>query len=196
MQRISVTARLNRSTLQFEDQAYEHLLAYLAEARRTLDGNPDQDEILTDLEQAVADQCTRRLAGGQTVVTLAELQPALDEIGSVQVPGAGHAAAGGAPSQAAYSSSRPLQQVSEDAIIGGVCTGIARYLGINPWLVRIAALLLLFATSGVVIPVYLVLMLLLPYAPRTGGPAQVRWLPGKVREWNESLRARMSATPN
>ena len=88
MQRISVTARLNRSTLQFEEAAYARLESYLAEAARTLDGNPDQQEILGDLEQAVADQCMRRARPDQAAVTLAELEPALEEIGSVQVPGA------------------------------------------------------------------------------------------------------------
>jgi phage shock protein PspC (stress-responsive transcriptional regulator) len=194
MERISITARLNRSTLQFDDAAYQRLQAYLVEARSTLAGNPDQDEIVADLEQAVADQCTRRLPPGQMVVTPAVLQPALDEIGSVQVPGPAPAASGSASAQPGRETSRPLQQVSEGALIGGVCTGLARYMGVNVWLVRIAAVLLLFATSGGLIPVYLVLLLLLPYAPRTGGNAQVRWLPGKLREWNEILRAKLSTT--
>lgn len=194
MERISVTARLNRSTLQFDDAAYQRLQAYLVEARGTLAGNPDQDEIVADLEQAVADQCTRRLPPGQVVVTLAVLQPALDEIGSVQVPGPAPAATGGAHAQSGRETSRPLQQVSEGALLGGVCTGLARYMGVNVWLVRIAAVLLLFATSGGLVPIYLVLMLLLPYAPRTGGNEQVRWLPGKIRDWNEFLRAKLSTT--
>ena len=194
MERISVTARLNRSTLQFEDAAFQRLQAYLAEARGTLAGNPDQDEIVADLEQAVADQCTRRLPPGELVVTLAVLQPALDEIGSVQVPGPAPAATGSAYAQAGRETSRPLQQVSEGALIGGVCTGLARYMGVNVWLVRIAAVLLLFATSGGLVPIYLVLMLLLPYAPRAGGNAPIRWLPGKFREWNEFLRSKLSTT--
>src|SRR5512136_2354012 len=103
MQRISVAVRLNRSTLQFEDAAYQRLESYLADAARTLDGNPDQSEILGDLEQAVADQCTRRLRPDQAVVTLAELDPALDEIGSVQVPGASQAS-----EQSTRGAARPL----------------------------------------------------------------------------------------
>jgi hypothetical protein len=64
MQRISVTARLNRSTLQFDEAAYARLESYLADASRTLAGNPDQSEILADLEQAIADQCSRRMQPG------------------------------------------------------------------------------------------------------------------------------------
>jgi len=188
MQRISVTARLNRSTLQFDEAAYQRLESYLADAARTLEGNPDQAEILADLEQAVADQCTRRLRPDQVVVTLAELQPALDEIGSVQVPGAAgtteHVAPGGA---------RPLQQVSEGALISGVCQGLARYFGLDVMLLRAIAVLLLLVSGGGMILVYVILMLLLPYAPLQPGGARVRKLPAKVRGLVESLRGRLSA---
>ena len=180
MQRISVTATLNRSTLQFDEAAFQRLEQYLADARRTLEGNPDQPEILGDLEQAVADQCTRRLAPGTSVVTLAELQPALDEIGTVQVPGS-------APS----GTTRPLQQISEGAVISGVCQGLARYFGLDVTLLRIAAVLLLLATGGGMILVYLALMLLMPYAPLARGGKPVRKIPAKSRSFITFVRAKL-----
>ena len=84
MQRISTTVRLNRSVLQFDDASNARLEQYLAESASLLEGDPDPQEILGDLEQAVADQCMRRMRTGQSFVTLAELEPALEEIGSVQ----------------------------------------------------------------------------------------------------------------
>ena len=50
MQRISVTVTLNRTTLSFDEAAFQRLEQYLAEARRTLEGNLDQAEIMGDLE--------------------------------------------------------------------------------------------------------------------------------------------------
>ena len=183
MQRISVTVTLNRSTLQFDEPAFQRLEQYLADARRTLDGNPDRDEILADLEQAVADQCTRRLPAGATIVTLAELQPALEEIGPVQAPGATASTAG--------SASRPLRQVSEGALISGVCQGFARYFGLDVVLLRIAAVLLLFATGGGMILVYIALMLLMPYAPLERGGKPLRKIPAKCRSLVQYIRAKL-----
>jgi phage shock protein PspC (stress-responsive transcriptional regulator) len=183
MQRISVTVTLNRSTLQFDETAFQRLEQYLADARRTLEGNPDRDEIIADLEQAVADQCTRRLAAGATIVTLAELQPALEEIGPVQAPGTTASSPG--------STSRPLQQVSEGALISGVCLGLARYFGLDVMLLRIAAVLLLFATGGGMILVYLALMLLMPYAPLERGGKPLRKIPAKSRSLVEFIRAKL-----
>ena len=187
MKRISVTVSLNRSTLQFDDAAYARLEQYLAESASLLEGDPDPTEILSDLEQAVADQCSRRLASGQSVVTLAELVPALEEIGSVQ---ATEASAASEPSP--RGAARPLQQVSEGAVISGVCLGFARYFGLNVTALRIFAVLLLFVTGGGMILVYLALMLLLPCAPLEPGGPPLGWLPAKSRALVEYLRAKLS----
>jgi len=187
MQRISITASLNGTTLQFDEAAFARLEAYLADARRTLAGNPDQTEILADLEQAVADQCRRRLPADRQVVTLAELEPALEEIGSVQEPDEAPQ-----PAPAPRSTRRQLEQVSEGALISGVCLGLARYLDVDVTLVRIVALLLLFFTGGAMILVYLVMMLLLPYAaPRPGAPPIAK-VPAKSREFVEFVRGKLS----
>ena len=186
MKRIAVTASLSRSTVQFDDAAYARLERYLDESASLLEGDPDPQEILNDLEQAVADQCTRRLGPGQTVVTLAELEPALAEIGSVQLPGAGMAQE---PKQ--RDTARPLQQVSEGAMISGVCLGLARYFGLNVTLLRVIAVLLLLGSGGGVILVYVALMLLLPYAPLERGARPVGWLPARSREFIEFLRAKL-----
>jgi phage shock protein PspC (stress-responsive transcriptional regulator) len=185
MQRISTTVRLNRSVLQFDDAASVRLETYLAESASLLEGDPDPQEILGDLEQAVADQCTRRLSPGQSVVTLAELEPALVEIGSVQMPGASSSALSSTPN-----APRPLQQISEVALISGVCAGLGRYFGFNVTALRVFAVLLLVLSGGGVILVYFTLMLLMPYAPLPSGGKPLRWLPAKCRAFMEYLRAK------
>ena len=166
MQRVSVSVRLNGISLQFDQAAYARLEEYLKDADVALKGNPDRAEILGDLEQAVADKCLGRLAPDQKLVTLAELNPALDEMGSVQDAGAADPAAATSP--------RRLEQVSEGGFISGVCLGIARYFGVDVTLVRVIAVLLLFVSGGAMIVVYLILMLLLPYAPAQAGAAKSR----------------------
>ena len=192
MQRIYITATLNRSTLQFEEAAYTRLESYLAEASRTLAGNPDQAEILSDLEQAIADQCTKRLQPGASAVTLAQLQPALEEIGPVQIPGSANGSANGSDRESRYSA-RTLQQVSEGAVISGVCVGFARYFGLDVTLLRIMAIVLLIASGGTMVLVYVILMLLLPYAPAERGGAPVRKIPTWSRRFVEYVRAKFSA---
>jgi phage shock protein C len=185
MKCISVTVNLDGSTLQFDEAAYARLEQYLAESASLLEGDPDPQEILGDLERAVADQCTRRMSANQTIVTLAELEPALAEIGTVQVPG------DAAAPESARDAARPLRQISEGAVISGVCQGLARYFALDVTLLRVIAVLLLLGTGGGMFFVYLALMLLMPYAPLQAGAAPLRWLPAKCRRFVEFLRAKL-----
>ena len=190
MKRISVTVSLNRTMLQFDEAAYARLEQYLAESASLLEGDPDPQEILNDLEQAVADQCTRRMAAGQTIVTLVQLEPALGEIGAVQVPNGGTASEP-SPREGARDGARPLRQISEGAVISGVCQGLARYFALDVTLLRVIAVLLLLGTGGGMFFVYLALMLLMPYAPLETGGKPLRWLPTKCRSFVEFLRAKL-----
>jgi phage shock protein PspC (stress-responsive transcriptional regulator) len=191
MQRIFVTAKLNRTTLQFEENAYQRLESYLEEAANTLERNPDQAEILADLEQAVADQCLRRVNSESGVVSLVELQPALEEIGSVQEPGESMSFV-----PPVRDTTRRLEQISEGAVISGVCLGLARYFGLDVTLLRVIAVLLLLGSGGGMVIVYAALMLLLPYAPPQPGGPPVRWIPEKSREFVEFLRSKFSMVTN
>jgi phage shock protein PspC (stress-responsive transcriptional regulator) len=188
MQNIATTVRLNRSVLQFDGAAHARLERYLAESAQLLEGDPDPQEILADLEQAVADQCTRRLPPAQSIVTLAELEPALEEIGSVQAPGNGTVP----PPHATRSASAPaLQQVSQGAVISGVCLGLARYFRLDVTMLRVVAVLLLLATGGAMFLAYFSLMLLMPYARLEPDAVAVGWLPAKSRAFIQFLRAKL-----
>ena len=190
MQRV-ITVSLNHNSYVLEEDAHARLEHYLAESAATLSSNPDRAEIVADLEQAIADQCSRRLQPGHTVITLAELQPALEEIGRVADPAASESVNHGA---AAETVTRPgLEQVSEGAWISGVCNGLARSASIDVTLTRVIALLLLFVTGGTMVLLYVVLMLLIPYAPLQLNAPPLRKIPAKCREIVTSLRAKIAA---
>jgi phage shock protein PspC (stress-responsive transcriptional regulator) len=198
-----ITASLNRNAFQFEDDAYARLEGWLADASARLQGDPDRAEILADLEQSVADKCTRRLPTGRTVITLDELVPALQEIGHVEAVDSASSAtavAAGASAEhgataggAAPSASIALQQISQGAWISGVCLGLARSASIDATLVRVIALLLLFVTGGGLILLYGVLMLIIPFAPIDPAQPPMKALPAKCRAAIVYLRSKLSA---
>lgn len=187
-----ITASLNRNAYQFEEDAYARLEAWLAEASERLTGDPDRTEILADLEQAIADQCTQRLRPHQQVVTLEELQPALDHVGRVETPDVGAAAAPEAPASAGAAAPLKLEQISQGAWISGVCLGLARYSGLDPTLVRALAVVLLFITGGGMILLYAVLMLVVPFAPLDASLPPPGVIPAKCRAAALYLRAKFA----
>jgi phage shock protein C len=57
-----------------------------------------------------------------------------------------------------------LVRPREGRMIAGVCTGLGRRLGVDPWLVRIVAIVSLFL-PGTQVVAYIVLWILMPSDP-------------------------------
>lgn len=189
-----INISLNGNPYPIEEDAYETLRAYLAEATLALADDPDRAEILADLEQAIADRCKAHLRAERTVISTAELDPTLVEVGRVAPA---RSTAESNPSAGPTPMPR-FEQISEGAWISGVCVGIGRYFAFAPGWVRFAMIVLTLFSGGAMIAAYLVLMLLMPYAPLAEsvsgaqGPA-VRTIPLRVRGITERVRLRMSA---
>lgn len=62
-------------------------------------------------------------------------------------------------------SEKKLYKSRDDKYIGGVCGGIGEYFEIDSTIIRLAAILLSFATSGVLVLIYILLCFLIPYEP-------------------------------
>ncbi|HEY4989468.1 MAG TPA: PspC domain-containing protein [Opitutaceae bacterium] len=173
-----ITINLNGVAYQLEEGGFDALRAYLDTAGRRLEGNPDKDEILGDIEQAIGDKFRSLLNASKTVVVTQEVADIIAEMGPVEAdPGTpqsprpetgGPAAAaqdtpraGAAPGGPA--APRRLYKIREGAKFGGVCNGIAAYLNIDVTIVRVVFALLMFA-YGFGILTYLLLMFILPEA--------------------------------
>ncbi len=59
-------------------------------------------------------------------------------------------------------STKRLYRSEDDRMIAGVCGGIAEYLDVDPTLVRLVAVLLLFASSGAALMAYIVMWVAVP----------------------------------
>ena len=136
-----------------------------------LKDNPDRAEILADLEQAIADKCRGFLGPHKTVVTAAEVEQIIREMGPVEgsgaadtPPGDGSARKASAAHDAGAGAPRRLYLIHEGAMLAGVCNGLAAYLHIDVTIVRIVFLFLALVTRGGFGLVYLVLAFVIPPA--------------------------------
>jgi phage shock protein PspC (stress-responsive transcriptional regulator) len=169
MQKV-IAINLNGNAYHVEESGYDALIAYLDAAQRTLRDNPDRDEILADLEQAIAEKCQRFLGAHKTVVSAAEVDQIVKEMGPVggaaePAGGAGAGAAAGQPhTSAGLPPRRRLYRTPDEAMLAGICGGIGAFFGIDPTIVRVVFVVLLFATGGGFAILYLVLAFVLPSA--------------------------------
>jgi phage shock protein PspC (stress-responsive transcriptional regulator) len=168
---------LNGNAWQIETEGYEALAAYLKSAEARLSGDPDRNEILADLEQAIADKLARYVSAHKNVVSAEEIALALKEMGPVETgaaeahaanpePPAGAAAPGSSTGAArpAVGESRHLFRIREGAMFGGVCNGLAAYFAVDVTLVRVLFVLFSVFTGGVGLAVYVVMLIVVPIA--------------------------------
>ena len=75
-----------------------------------------------------------------------------------------------------------LYLVREGEMIAGVCNGLAAYFGVDPTIVRLVFVVLLFLSGGLVAIAYLVLMFVIPTAKTAEERAAARGLPFNAQE--------------
>jgi phage shock protein C len=80
-----------------------------------------------------------------------------------------------------------LVRSESDKMVAGVCGGLAAYLGLDPTLVRLAFVLLLFA-SGIGFPIYLVLWVIMPRGA-TAGESEAVVMQDNIKEMKETVSA-------
>lgn len=206
-----ISINLNGNAYQLEEQGFEALETYLREARRKLAGNPDLEEILSDLEQAIAEKCNRFLKAGKTVVLSSEVQEIIEEMGPVRdsmdeqeqshedtdAAGSRRRAADEDTDRGTYARGpRKLYRLKDDKMVEGVCSGIAAYLGVDPTIVRIIFVALLIISGGIVAIAYLVMALVIPLAKTPEEHAAAHGAPFDAQDIIERARSKFQDFQN
>jgi len=194
-----ITVNLDGIAYQIEEGGYEALRAYLESATARLERNPDREEILSDIERAIAEKFRAFLGNNKTVIATKEVAAVLAEMGPIEAdPGQGaepgQSAAGAPPGASGQGAAgdqgaagrggtpRRLYKISEGAMLAGVCNGIAAYVNVDPTLVRLAFVLLtLLWGTGVL--VYLVMAIVVPEARSPEEKAAASGNPSTAQEF-------------
>ncbi|MGA3006667.1 MAG: PspC domain-containing protein, partial [Opitutaceae bacterium] len=173
-----IAINLGGTAFQLEEGGYDSLRSYLETASARLQGNPDREEIMSDIEQAIGDKFRLHLGSHKTVVLASEIAAVIEEMGPIEgtpnaagEPIAGDAqprAEAGDPAHAGRTDGptglpKRLYRIKEGAMLAGVCNGLAAYVNVDPTLVRLAFILLTIIWGAGVL-VYLVLAVVVPKA--------------------------------
>ncbi len=152
--------------LTIDEDAHQHLSAYLDDIRLQLSHHEGRDEIMRDIEMRLGELLSERL-GARTIVSLADVEAAVEVMGKPEDFGSETSGATGSKSShaKAFRPGRRFYRDENDAVIGGVCSGLAAYLGLNdPVWVRIVFVLLALISFGFWMPAYVLLWILVPPA--------------------------------
>jgi phage shock protein PspC (stress-responsive transcriptional regulator) len=118
-----ITVNLNGNGYQLEEGGYDALRRYLENARASLATNPDCEEILADIEHAVAERFRAQLGPYKTVVSEKEVREALYAVGPVDDGSEAAAATPPPPPPSASGQNRTMPPPPPPSFSTGASTG-------------------------------------------------------------------------
>jgi phage shock protein PspC (stress-responsive transcriptional regulator) len=158
--------------IPIEESAYEILQNYTDSLRKYFAREEGRDEIINDIENRIAELFTEDLKKSQAgCVTEADVAKVINSMGKPEeFDGEGVGAESGTSGTAATSSSYTTQDEprgslfrnENDKVLGGVCSGLAHYLKMDPTIVRVLFALVTLGGFGSGIPLYIILWIVLP----------------------------------
>lgn len=161
-----------------EVSAFDQLKAYTESLNRFFEGEEGKEEIINDIENRIGELFQERLKAGATCITEEDVQAIIRNMGRPEDFESDHTAADAAsaagPSQSKtdeqqsqqHSGPKKLFRDENDKVIGGVCSGLGNYFGIDVAVVRIIFVILAISFGFGIIP-YLVLWIAVPSSATT-----------------------------
>jgi len=160
-----------------EEQAYEKLNHYLSAIKSNFHDESERDEIMEDIEARIAELFQEKLSNRKEVIVESDVELIIDVMGKPedylsedesihQESAKEETLTEEERNWYNYSKSKRLYRDETDAVVGGVCSGLAYYVNIDPILIRIAFVILTLA-GGSGILFYIILWIVIPSAKTT-----------------------------
>lgn len=207
MQRI-IQINLAGRVLPIEEDAYVLLKDYISSLERQFRGDEGK-EIIEDIENRIAELFAIRLQGGTPAIDRTDVRKVMDTLGAAADLNDGsttgqrqqhyHGAGtkrGYQPGYNPYGRPRLLRD-PYDKVLGGVCSGIARYFDIDPVIIRLV-MVVLFLSFGIGFVAYIIAWAAIPAARskeelnnmNNGNPVTFHDISGNVAAELQDLKKR------
>lgn len=176
-----------------DENAFEVLFNYLEALKRKFSNEAERKEILNDIEARMAELLLQKMGGRKEVVGIEDIEFLIAQMGRPEDIAGDEPAAENTSQQTTYTTNeattttgtervqKRLYRDPDDAQIGGVIAGLCHYFGIHdPTWARIAAIILLVASFGTTMLVYLLLLIIIPEAKTAAEKLQMKGEPVNV----------------
>lgn len=165
------SVNLGNRVYNIDEDAYLRLNAYLERIEGHFSDLKEREDILNDIELRISELFSERLGVNKQVITLADV----DEV--IRIMGDPHEIGGTEEEpKAAWdkrrSGTRRIYRDPDDRMIGGVCGGLAAYTNIDPVIIRLIFVVLLFMGIGAL--AYIILWIVVPEARTTAQKLEMR----------------------
>jgi phage shock protein PspC (stress-responsive transcriptional regulator) len=208
----TITITIGNMLFNVEEDAYLALSGYLDSLKAKFAGYADGSEIVSDIENRIAEHFSKGRDDQNKIVTLKDVDALIASMGTPEdfseepqpKTGEGTQNSTAETAQSGSSSSstsetrgdRKLYRNPDDSLVAGVASGIAAYFGIETVIVRIIFLIFIIA-HGAGLGIYLILWMVMPEAKTAteklqmkGAPITLESVDSLMRDTAESLKTK------
>ena len=189
----AIKINLGGLVFHIDEDAYEKLSVYLRSVESYFKQEEGGREVIDDIESRMAELFSARLGSGREVVVLADVEAVIETMGDpYEIGDDDQRQESFSRHKTKRQSGRRLYRDPDNAILGGICAGMAAYFGLENWVVRlIFFLLLIFGHAGTAF-VYLVLWIVIPKAATISQKLEMRGESVTVSNIERSVREEIS----
>ena len=188
------TINISGSIFHIDEDAYEKLQRYLHMLNRHFGAEIEGQEILQDIEARISELFLEKTGNKVEVITDTMVDEVIARMGKPEdfmEPGEGESSekvkAEPAPHEGEQKIRRRLYRDGDNRILGGVCSGMGAYFNIDPVILRIIFVLVLFM-GGASVLIYLILWIVVPKAKTTAQRLEMRGKEATVSNIEKSIK--------
>lgn len=186
------TISVNISGLVFniEEDAYTTLDQYLKDISVRIKNSEDVKEIIRDVESRIAELFREKLSSTSEVITVEHVEEVKAVLGKPSdfsmEDGDEQTTENNFTTEEKTTSEKRMYRDTDNAKLGGVCSGIAAYFGVDPIIIRIL-FVVLFIIGGSGVLLYLILLFIIPEAKTTAEKLRMRGEPVNINNIKDHL---------
>ena len=176
----TVTINISGIIFHIEEDAYDKLSKYLTTIKGYFRNTEGRDEIVSDIESRIAEMLQAKVSPTKQVVMMSDVEQVIsvmgkpeDFAGEEREEQKAEAGTGAQTEQGETPKRHRIFRDPDDKILGGVCSGIAHYFGIEPLWLRLALAISLFV-FGFGFLLYILLWIIIPQAKTTAEKLEMK----------------------
>jgi phage shock protein PspC (stress-responsive transcriptional regulator) len=183
--KITVSINLGGYSFNIDEDAYGELKSYLKNLELHFAGEESSSEILSDIETRMADLFRTKLTGYKQVINIDDVRQVISVLGTPEDISDNE----GPTARDKFSSPgyHRMYRDPDHRLIGGVCSGMGAYWDIDPVIIRVIFVALVFA-GGIGALVYLILYIVLPEARTTAQKIEMKGNPVNIHNIKDSVK--------
>ncbi len=187
------TINISGTVFHIEEDAYDVLQKYLVNLKNHFGTSEEGKEILADIEARIAEIFIEKSTNVQKVVSIDMVNDAIEIMGTPEEFEEAEVEneEGYQPTEESKRKRR-LYRDPDHRVIGGVCGGLGAYFNMDPVILRIIFVVLLFVTSGAAFLAYIIMWIAVPKAKNTAQRLEMRGQEATVKNIEKSIKEEVS----